>query len=103
MNDKILVVIKRVGEEPTVDHVENTLKGLQEAVGGHLEVLQFTSDVAFLVDEEGILKNKPHNTTLLNCPIVGTIVAVGTKGENFTNLRSSTIPTVLRLLKGELT
>lgn len=40
---------------------EGRLKALQEAVGGFIEVADSNNEVALLVDEEGILKNKEPN------------------------------------------
>ena len=97
---KILAVIKKPGEEPYVDHIENELHTLQELVGGYIETVTLATDLVLIVNEEGVIKNLPYNAHVAGYPFYGTIVAVGTKGEEFASLRSFSVPAVLTLLGG---
>lgn len=83
MSEKIKVIVKRVGEDPVVEEVENRLGALQDLVGGYLEAVTIATDMCALVDEEGLLKGKKYNCDVCNYPLFGTIVLVGVDGENF--------------------
>lgn len=63
--------------------VENTLKGLQEIVGGYIETVTIATDLTIICDEEGRLKGKPHNCNMLGIDLAGTIMAVGVDGPDF--------------------
>lgn len=80
------VLKKQPGEPWEAIEVENKLKPLQKEVGGYLESVTFAEDACILCDEEGRLKGKPHNTTVCGVPFVGTILIVGTSGEEFADL-----------------
>lgn len=79
--------LKKEPGKPWVSvETDNELKPLQKAVGGYLESFTFSEDACILCDEEGRLKGKPYNTTILGVDFVGTILLVGVDGEEFTNL-----------------
>ncbi len=63
-----------------IDGDDTTLKELQRLVGGYIEVYPSDSDYYYyLVDEEGLLKNKPYNQPaydLLSIEAVGPVVLV---------------------------
>ena len=87
----MIVIRKQPGKWPEVIDVENTLKALQEQVGGYIETVSFSTDCCFICDEEGRLKDKPHNVNLLGIDFVGTVLAVGVDGEEFRGLDSKEI------------
>ena len=97
----ILVAIKRPGNEPYVNVVKNDLKTFQDLVGGYIESFTVSSGLTILCNEEGLLEGLPYNETIFGNPFVGTIVAVGVDGEEFSSLKSASVPTVLKLLGGE--
>ena len=67
--------------------VENSLEALQEVVGGYLEPIQLpASNMVILRDEEGLMKQKDYNCRIMGIDFVGTILFVGTKGEEFTDV-----------------
>ena len=82
------VIIKRpcdqFGEEATIP---NTLKALQEAVGGYIETVTLDNGLVLICNEEGNLLGLPHNLKVGIPPfhhtIVGDIVVVGVDGEEF--------------------
>ena len=67
--------------------IDNTLKALQQAVGGHIEPVTLRSrpDVCVLCDEEGLIYNLPYNCRIDGVDLVGTILAVGVDGDEFTD------------------
>lgn len=98
--NQILVCIKEVGREPYVEPLfDNTLEAFQNAVGGYIETLTFTTDACLIVNEEGRLRGLPFNIRTLGCELYGTVIAVGVKGDEFASLKSSSVPHILQLMK----
>ena len=96
---QILVIVKEPGKPARVEPLfTNTLQAFQEAVGGYIEAVTLCTDLALIVNEEGRLRGLPFNTTVCGADLVGTIVAVGVKGEEFASLKAQHVPTILRLL-----
>lgn len=77
------VILKPVGKEPRQILIPNELHVLQQLVGGYIETLTLFEDACLLCDEEGKLKGKPYNCTVLGEPIVGDLLLVGTRGDEF--------------------
>lgn len=79
-------VIKEPGKEPRSIIVPNKLHTLQELVGGYIDCMAFGDDITILFDDEGKLKGKKPNIALpWDDVIVGTVVFVGSDGEDFTD------------------
>lgn len=70
-----------------VIEIANELEALQQAVGGHIEVVHLpTDDDLLIVDEEGLIKDREPNklaTLLAQQPIVGDVLIVSKNGEDF--------------------
>lgn len=94
----MIAIRKQPGKFPEVIDVDNTLEALQEQVGGYIETVTFATDACFICDEEGRLKDKPFNVELLGVPFVGTVLAVGVNGEEFTDLNSAQIGVLMRTI-----
>lgn len=77
------VIRKRPGEAPEEISMENTLKALQQEVGGYIETVTFAENATIICDDEGRLKGKPYNCDLLGKDFVGTILVVGVRGDEF--------------------
>ena len=92
---------KKPGQAPEACEVENSLEALQAEVGGYIESFQFTSDCTLLINEEG--KNLGLTPNLYVCgePLVGTVLAVGVKGEEFCDLPADTAHVLMRMLGKE--
>ena len=100
--NQILVVIKEPGQAPRVEPLfENTLEAFQEAVDGYIEAVTIAEDVVIICNEEGRLRGLPFNVNVCGIGFVGTIVAVGVKGDEFASLKSRHVPSVMRLLTGK--
>ena len=96
---QILAIVKEPGKMPRVEPLfENSLHSLQETVGGCIETVTLCSDLVIICNEEGRLMGQPHNCEVAGVDFVGTIVAVGTKGEDFASLKASLVPGVLKML-----
>lgn len=99
--NQILVIMKQPGKGACVEPLfDNTLKAFQTAVGGYIETVTIAEDVCLIVNEEGILRGLPYNTTVGGQPLLGTVIVVGVRGEDFVSLKSSRIPRLLQLING---
>lgn len=86
--DKIKAIVKSpydtIGYERMID---NTLETFQKLVGGPIETVTIPGDVILIVNEEGKLRDLPHNFNFGLPPfydhVVGTAVLVGRDGEDF--------------------
>ena len=80
------VIIKRpcdqFGEEATIP---NTLKALQEAVGGYIETVTLDNGLVLICNEEGKLRGMQHNIFYGGHDFVGTIVMTGHDGDELTS------------------
>ena len=74
---------KKPGAQPEIIEVDNTLAALQQEVGGYIETVTIASDAVVICNEEGVLLGMPYNCRFLGVDFVGTVLIVGTKGEEF--------------------
>lgn len=97
-------IIKEVGKEPRIIEIENTLKTLQSLVEGYIETISLPGNIILICNEEGKLKNMPHNFSL-NCDvIVGPVLFVSFNGiDSFTDLSEEQIEIVMRTFKKKAT
>ena len=66
--------------------IDNDLHALQKAVGGRIETVGLKDGGVMIVDEEGLMKQYPHNDTASYISVLhiyGTALIVGTDGEEF--------------------
>ena len=68
------VIFKKPGKEPEVKNIKNTLKTLQNAVKGYIEILPLIEDIVLICNEEGKLKGLSPNINWNRDEIVGNIV-----------------------------
>jgi len=81
--DKIRVIVKNPGEAPKEREVPNTLEALQALVGGYIEAVPLSRDAVILVNEEGKLRGMAPNVMYFDDVLVGPVVLVGARGEEF--------------------
>lgn len=74
---------KRPGEAPEIIEVDNTLAALQAEVGGYIETVTIASDAVIICNEEGRILGLPDNCRVCGVDFVGTVLIVGTKGDDF--------------------
>ena len=82
----MIVLRKKPGEDFTAIEIPNTLPALQAEVGGYIECVALTKDSCIICNEEGLLRGLPFNTNINGNVYVGTILVVGVKGEDFTDV-----------------
>ena len=84
---KIKAIIKRPDEKAGhMTWVSNSLKNLQTHVEGRIEAVTIKPGVVVVCNEEGRLKGMPYCCTAEDVPFVGTIIAVGAEGDEFTDV-----------------
>lgn len=83
--ETIKAIYKRVGFDPVAVEIPNELGHLQMMVGGFIEAVgwYFYKGMVMLVDEEGKLDRRPLNFVYKGEQIVGSVLWVGTKGDEF--------------------
>lgn len=74
---------KKPGCAPEIIEVENTLKALQREVSGYIETVTIASDAVIICNEEGRILGLPDNSRVCGVDFVGTVLIVGTKGDEF--------------------
>lgn len=74
---------KKPGCEPELIDNDNTLKALQQEVGGYIEAVTLPYGAALICNEEGRILGLPDNGRVCGVDVVGTVLIVGTKGEEF--------------------
>lgn len=63
--------------------IPNDLHTLQELVGGCIETLTFAEDACIICNEDGRLLDLEPNCRFCGYDFVGTILLVGTEGDEF--------------------
>ena len=96
----IKVIIKHPGCIPYINWIPNELSALQDIVGGYIEVVNLTSDVCIICNEEGKLLDLDPNVKICGELFVGTIIIAGVDGEDFANVPAtwSTMRTAMPFL-----
>lgn len=74
---------KKPGCAPEIIEVENTLKALQREVSGYIETVTIASNAVIICNEEGRILGLPDNCRVCGVDFVGTVLIVGTKGDEF--------------------
>ena len=82
-------IIKSPGRPAFTREIENSLKTLQDLVGGYIEPVRLPGGICMIVNEEGKLLGLKPNFRLEHDLIVGTVVFVATSGEDFCGLSVS--------------
>lgn len=76
-------LIKSPGCPAVMCDIPNTLKALQEKVGGYIETVRLCEDLVVICDEKGRLKRKPYNCEICGVDLVGDIILCGVNGDEF--------------------
>ncbi len=103
MSKKIKCIVKRPDEQfGHVTWISDSLKNLQNTVGGYIETVTLDDGVVLICNEEGKLRDMPYNFTLRipprvtmfeainelfgQCKFFGTVIACGTEGDEFADI-----------------
>lgn len=86
--NEIRVIIKRPGEAAFEASVANELETLQRWVQGYIEAVTLSTGptVVLICNEEGRIVGLTPNCRINGEMILGTILLVGVKGENFADM-----------------
>lgn len=91
------IIYKDPDKAPEVREVDNTLKALQDCVGGYIETVPLTRDVVIICNEEGRLLGLPPNP-VMGGDFIGPVLLVGVKGDEFTDLTDRQVNTLMRYI-----
>ena len=84
---KIKCIVKYPEEKlGHIEYVNDELSEYQQLVSGYIECVGVGPGVAIIYNEEGRLYGYAHNCSVKGVDFVGTIIAVGTDGEEFTDV-----------------
>ena len=97
---QILVLIKEPGKPAELEPLfENTLEAVQKAVGGYIEAVTIYPNLVVICNEEGWLMGLEPNVVINGIDFVGTVIAAGVKGENFSSIKAAMVPKVWKMLE----
>ena len=101
MSKNLKVMVKKVGKQPTVETIENTLKSKQQLVNGLIEIVPYNDEILIVCNEEGKLLNMPPNLIFDYDYIAGDCFFVGDDYENgdFKSLTNKQIKEVEEIIK----
>lgn len=83
---KIKVIVKYPGKKPHSTYISNTLKNLQNTVGGYIETVTVCSNFVIICNEEGKLLGLPYNCNICGMEFAGTIVFAGVKDDELCDI-----------------
>ena len=96
MSKKIKCIVKRPDEQfGHVTWISDSLKNLQNTVGGYIETVTLDNGVVLICNEEGKLRDMPYNFTVrrmvhtflpVSNPIFGTVIACGADEDEFADI-----------------
>lgn len=106
---KIKILACPVDREPYITNIENSLKNMQNYVGGYIETVTVLKNpqVILICDEEGVLKGRAVNPSIPYLAehggwapeIVGDCFFCGVSGEEFADLPDEWKDVLLKLAK----
>lgn len=81
----IKVMYKEPGKAFKEIKIENKLEKLQSLVDGYIETVTIVTDVVIICNEDGRIKELPHNCNILGREFVGNVIVAGKAGDEFTD------------------
>lgn len=84
---RITVLIKRPDEEPNEETIDNTLKALQDIVGGRIATLTVSSDAVIIYNDDGKVMKLKKNDAFLGFGIYGIYIIAGRRKDRLTTLK----------------
>lgn len=83
--EQILAVVKRPSERAKLERIDNTLKAMQDLVGGHIECVT-TNECVIICNEDGIGMGLTRNCYYKGHMLFGVVVAVVAEGDELAGL-----------------
>jgi len=96
MNNEYRILYKKVGKEPVVATVENTLEAKQKLVGGLIEIVSLDENTLLVCNEEGKVLNMPPNLLFDYDYIAGDCFLIGDDYKNNGEYRSLTDDEIIK-------
>ena len=98
---KELKIVVKVGEQPTIETIENTLEAKQKIVNGLIEVVPYNDEILLVCNEESKLLDMPPNLIFDYDYIAGDCFFVGNdyKKGDFNSLTERQIEEVKEMIK----
>lgn len=94
----MIAIVKLVGEKPQVIDVKNTLKALQNVVGGYIQTIFLFDNIILICNDSGKLLDMKPNFSLGYDTIVGPALFVSFDGtDDFIDLSEKQIKSILRM------
>ncbi len=96
MDKNIKAVYFRVGKDPELGEMTNSVEGMQKAIGGgYVQTINIGIErMILLCDEEGLIKELPYNRGLR-----GDWLIVGTEEEEFISLSDEQTEWIIKNVK----
>lgn len=96
---KITVLKKEVGFPARIELIEDSLEGLQKAVGGYIECVNVDRGICVVCNEEGRINGMRANTIIDGEVYYGDIIIAATDkyGEGFANVSSKIVNRYMNL------
>ena len=79
------VWIKEPNDDAVLADIDNSLKAMQEIVGGYIECYSLSLTETVVCNEEGRIRDLPYNCYIEGEHFYGTIFICGTAEEEFTD------------------
>lgn len=86
---KIKVIMCPADRAPYVTNIENTLRNMQNIVGGYIEARAISTDVVAVFNEEGRIRGLPENMSFCFPGHCGDIFMCGVDGDEFADIPES--------------
>lgn len=96
MNNEYRILYKKVGKEPFVTTVKDTLEAKQKLVGGLIEIVALDENTLIVCNEEGKILNLPPNLIFDYDYITGDCFLIGDDYKNNGEYRSLTDDEIIR-------
>lgn len=83
------IVVVEPYKTPYVKEIDGELKTMQNIVGGYIQMVYLTNEVALICNEEGKIKGLPRNRTLFEMQDInaGTFFICGIDQDDFASLK----------------
>jgi len=85
--ERIKAVVKRPDEKfGHMTNISNSLKNLQNTVGGYIETVTIATDLVIICNEEGRIRGLPFNCSICGHQFYGDLIFCGVDGDEFSDI-----------------
>lgn len=98
--NQILVLTKQPGKPAELEPLfDNKLEAFQKFVGGYIEAVTLTNDLAVICNEDGRLLGMEPNVVICGVDFVGPVIIAGVKGDEFSSIKAHLVPKAWKALE----